>query len=86
MKFEERFEKITTDLTSQVQFLRDCSIMAEPWPQNRHLEHRTRALSATNVSAEFILNSVALAGDSQYVAELDRFVPLPEAKHHEDAM
>ncbi|RDL36240.1 Uncharacterized protein BP5553_06852 [Venustampulla echinocandica] len=52
----------------------------------RHLEHRTRTLPATNASAEFILNSIALAESSQYVAELDRFVPLPEAQRHEDAI
>ena len=49
---------------------------------SRALERRP----TTNVSAEFILNKVSLAEDSHYVAEVDRFVSLEEAKRHEDAL
>ena len=61
-------------------------IMAEPWPEIRHLEHRTRTLPIANTPADFILKSVALAENSEYVAELDKFVPRTEAQRHEDAM
>lgn len=60
--------------------------MAKPSDEIGRLELRTRTLPTTNASAGFILNSVALAQSSQYVPELDRFVALPEAQRHEDAM
>jgi hypothetical protein len=52
----------------------------------RTLELRTKTGRPTNASAEFILNSISLAEDSRYVAEIDRFVSLEEAKQHEDAL
>lgn len=62
------------------------SIMAKPWREPQQLERRTRTLPPTNASAEFILKSVSLAERSQYVAELDKFVPLQEAQQHEETM
>ena len=62
------------------------SLAAKPPPEIRRLERRTRSIPLTNLSAEFILNSVSLAENSQYVSEYDRFLPLNEAKRHEDAM
>lgn len=50
-------------------------------------EHtRTRTLSPTNASAEFILDSISLAENTRYVAELDRFVSIDEATRHENAL
>lgn len=60
--------------------------MLHPGFKPRQLDGIIRTLSAPNAPAEFILNSVSLSEDSQYVAELDKFVPLSEAQRHEDVM
>ena len=47
---------------------------------------RTRTMSPVNASAEFILNSISLAENTRYVAEMDCFVSLEEAEQHQNAL
>ena len=43
-------------------------------------------MSPVNASADFILNSISLAENTRYVAEMDCFVSLEEAEQHQNAL
>ena len=47
---------------------------------------RIQRSNTINASAEFIENACPLAVDSQYVPELDKFVPISEARSYADTM
>ena len=52
----------------------------------RQKQDRIQRLNRINASAEFIENACPLAVDSQYVPELDKFIPISEARSYTDTM